>query len=59
MEQGVHEHYSGFHGGLKRRPLTRVAKEKGYREIIRHAVEGMVRRNKSRKNIMKNLTITE
>ena len=59
MESIYHERYSGFHSGLKRINLARVAKDKGMKEVMRHAVFGMIRHNKLRKDIMKNLTITD
>ena len=59
MEHEALEHYSGFHGGLRRRTWGKVAKEKGYREIVHHAISGMIRKNKLHKQIMKHLTISE
>ena len=59
MSSTHHKRYSGFHGGLKTETLNQIAAQKGFREIIRHAIRGMVRRNKLHKQIMKNLTIVE
>ena len=59
MKESVHKSYSGFPGGLTEMPLTHVVKNKGYRELISHAVRGMLPKNKLQDIRMKNLTIEE
>jgi large subunit ribosomal protein L13 len=59
MAVNEHKNYSGYPGGLRRQKLTQVAREKGYAEIFRKAIYGMLPNNKLRPIIMKRLTISE
>jgi len=54
-----HKHYSGYPGGMKFEMNDVVAAKKGYRELIRLAVHGMLPDNKLKPLFMKNLTISE
>lgn len=58
MLQKEYTHYTGYPGGLRTTTLARLAKDKGMEEVIRKAVDGMIPRNKLRKERMKRLTIT-
>ena len=51
--------YSGYPGGLRYERMEEVIKKKGYGEVIRRAVYGMLPSNKLRKVRMKKLTIKE
>ncbi|HEY4511843.1 MAG TPA: 50S ribosomal protein L13 [Candidatus Paceibacterota bacterium] len=51
--------YSGYPGGIKTETVSRLIERKGYSEIFRKAVYGMLPQNKLKKGMMKNLTITE
>lgn len=51
--------YSGHPGGLKKEVMEKVIKNKGFSEVMRRAVEGMLPKNKLKKKMMKNLEITE
>jgi large subunit ribosomal protein L13 len=51
--------YSGYPGGLKVPTMKRVIAKKGYSEIFRMAVKGMLPKNKLAPRMMKNLKITE
>jgi large subunit ribosomal protein L13 len=51
--------YSGYPGGLKTLSLGAIAAKKGYKEIFRTAVYGMLPHNKLRSKMIKNLIITE
>ncbi|HVS79777.1 MAG TPA: 50S ribosomal protein L13 [Candidatus Paceibacterota bacterium] len=51
--------FSGYPGGLKETPLRRMAEEKGYSEVFRKAVKGMLPKNKLQAVMLKNLTISE
>lgn len=51
--------YTGFPGGLRITPLARLIENKGVRAAIEKAVDGMIPRNKLRKERMKRLTITD
>ena len=59
MKESVHKSYSGYPGGLKERPLSYVVEKKGYSELIKHAVLGMLPKNKLQDVRIKNLTIEE
>ena len=52
-------HYTGYPGGLRITPLARLLEQKGVSEALRKAVDGMIPRNKLRKERMKRLTITD
>ncbi|MBU1292842.1 50S ribosomal protein L13 [Patescibacteria group bacterium] len=52
-------HYTGYPGGLRITPLARLLERKGVGEALRKAVDGMIPRNKLRKERMKRLTITD
>jgi len=54
-----HKRYSGYPGGLRLTPFPEVVAKKGMRELIRHAVYGMLPANRLRNMRMKNLTIRE
>lgn len=51
--------YTGFPGGLRITSLSNLLMKKGVGEAIRKAVDGMIPRNKLRKERMKRLTITD
>ncbi len=51
--------YSGYPGGMRERSLAQVADKKGYAEVLRIAVKGMLPTNKLQAVMMKNLKITE
>ncbi len=59
MKESVHKSYSGYPGGLKEMPLSYVVAKKGYSEIIKHAVYGMLPKNKLQDIRIKNLIIEE
>jgi large subunit ribosomal protein L13 len=59
MRTSVHKRYSGYPSGLKLPTLKEVAEKKGHSELLRHAVEGMLPKNKLQNERMKNLTITD
>lgn len=54
-----HKHYSGHPGGMKFEMNDVVAAKKGFSELIRLAVHGMLPDNKLKPLFMKNLTISE
>jgi large subunit ribosomal protein L13 len=55
----THKRYSGFPGGLKQPTLAMVADKKGYAELVTHAVNGMLPKNKLQDIRMKNLVVKE
>lgn len=52
-------HYTGYPGGLRTTSLSMLIEKKGIAEALRKAVDGMIPRNKLRKERMKRLTITD
>lgn len=56
LEQKTYIRHSGYPGGLKRTPLATVM-EKRPEEALRHAVYGMLPKNKLRKGRMDNLKV--
>ncbi len=59
MKQKTHKRFSLYPGGLKTPNWAEVASKKGFKELIRHAVEGMLPKNSLQKERMKNLKISE
>lgn len=59
LTQKTYSRYSGYPGGLKQPNMQEVISKKGYSEIIREAVSGMLPKNKLRAPMLKNLIITE
>lgn len=51
--------YSGYPGGQTRRSMQQVIDTKGYAEVFRRAVYGMLPANRLRKPRLKQLTIEE
>jgi len=58
-EQKTFARYSGYPGGLRKPNMENVISKKGYSEIFREAVWGMLPKNKLREKMMLNLTVTE
>lgn len=59
MDSKTHKRFSLYPGGLKTPNWAEVVSKKGYKELLRHAVEGMLPKNSLQKQRMKNLTISE
>ncbi|MEK9184670.1 MAG: 50S ribosomal protein L13 [Patescibacteria group bacterium] len=55
----VYVTYTGYPGGLYNQTMAEMIKEKGYSEVFKTAVYGMLPHNKLTKGMMKNLIITE
>jgi large subunit ribosomal protein L13 len=52
-------HYTGYPGGLRTTSMEMMIEKKGVAEVLRRAVDGMIPRNKLRKERMKRLTIVD
>lgn len=52
-------HFSGYQGGLRFENLDALAKRRGYKEVVTHAVRGMIPKNKLRPGMLKRLTVKE
>lgn len=59
MEEKKYAKYSGYPGGLRFETLEKVIEKKGYEEVLRRAVYGMLPGNKLRAKIMKNLVVKD
>lgn len=51
--------FSGYPGGLKLETMAHATDTKGFAFVVQNAVRGMLPSNKLRKDMLKNLTITE
>ncbi len=59
MKEKIYQRYSGYPGGRKEETMEKVVSKKGYSEIFRKAVYGMLPANKLRAKMIKNLNINE
>lgn len=57
MKDTVYTRYTGYPGGLRKVSMEKLAQTKGYEEVLRKAIYGMLPGNKLRNERMKNLTI--
>ena len=55
----VYTHYTGSPGGLRMRSAEKVIEKKGYSELFKKAIYGMIPSNKLRTERMKLLSVTE
>lgn len=58
-KQETYQTYSGYPGGLKVETLGHLGTRRGYGEVLRRTVSGMLPKNKLRDVRLKNLTISE
>ena len=58
-ETKKYSRYSGYPGGLRQPTMEQVISKKGYSEIFKEAVSGMLPKNKLRAKMMNNLKISE
>ena len=58
-EETKHARYSGYPGGLRMESMKNIIEKKGYREVLKEAVYGMLPINKLRTKRIKLLTISE
>jgi large subunit ribosomal protein L13 len=59
MATKTHAMYSGYPGGLKHETLVQTVAKKGYGEILKKAVSGMLPKNKLRTKFLLKLEVTE
>ncbi len=55
----IYQTYSGYPGGLRSETLVHLGKRRGYAEVLRRTIGGMLPGNKLKKPMLKNLIITE
>ena len=58
-EKEIYQSYSGYPGGRTTETLIHLAKRRGYGEVVRRTVGGMLPNNKHKKRLLAKLTITE
>jgi large subunit ribosomal protein L13 len=59
MKTKTHSRYSGYPGGLTKETLDKTVSKKGYGEILKLAVSGMLPKNRLRTKFLLNLEVTE
>jgi large subunit ribosomal protein L13 len=59
LAEKAYRHYTGHVGGLREVSLPVLIEKKGISEVLKKAVDGMIPRNKLRKERMKRLTIID
>lgn len=59
LSQKRYARYSGYPGGFKEPSMKNIIDKKGYGEIFKLAVYGMLPSNKLRRKLMKNLIVKE
>lgn len=59
LKEKQYSKFSGYPGGLKFENMEKIIKEKGYVEVYKKAVRGMLPANRLRKLSLKNLTIND
>lgn len=59
MKEKAYLSFSGYPGGLKKTSMEHMVGKKGYGEVIKIAVKGMLPANKLRNEMLKSLTITD
>jgi large subunit ribosomal protein L13 len=59
MKQTTYARYSGHPGGLKTPNMVDIVAKKGYSELFRLAIQGMLPNNRLRPGMLKRLVISE
>lgn len=59
LESLSHNRYSGYPGGLKTISGVYTVKTKGFKELVRLAVDRMLPKNKLKREMLKNLKVEE
>lgn len=58
-KKSIYPEFTGFRGGLNEVKMSHIIEKNGYSELFKRAVYGMLPHNSLKKEMMKNLTITE
>lgn len=59
LTEKTYARYSGYPGGLRHESMGRLVEKKGYSEVFKEAIYGMLPANKLRSRLMKKLIISE
>lgn len=55
----IYQSYSGYPGGRKTETLNHLAKRRGFAEVVKRTIGGMLPNNKHKKRLLAQLTISE
>jgi large subunit ribosomal protein L13 len=55
----IYQTYSGYPGGRKTETLKHLGERRGYAEVVRRTIAGMLPDNKLKKQLLKQLVISE
>ncbi len=55
----IYQTFSGYPSGRREETLSHLGKRRGYSEVLRRTISGMLPNNKLKKPMLKNLVITE
>jgi large subunit ribosomal protein L13 len=55
----IYQSYSGYPGGLRSETLKHLGTRRGYAEVLKRTISGMLPKNKHRKRLMTQLVVTE
>jgi large subunit ribosomal protein L13 len=58
-ESTIYPEFTGFRGGLNDVKMSHIIEKSGYSELFKRAITGMLPQNSLKKQMLKNLTITE
>lgn len=58
-ETEIYQRYTGYPGGRRTETLAHLAERRGYAEVVRRTIAGMLPVNKHKKPLLAKLTITE
>ncbi len=58
-DESIYVEFTGFRGGLNDVKMSKLIETKGYSELFKRAIYGMLPQNSLKKQMMKNLTLTE
>ncbi len=58
-KEEIYQTYSGYPGGRKTETLEHLATRRGYAEVVRRTIGGMLPNNKHKKQLLKQLVISE
>lgn len=58
-EGEIYQSFSGYPGGRKTETLIHLAERRGYEEVVRRTIAGMLPTNKHKKRLLAKLVITE
>ncbi len=55
----IYQHYTGYPGGRREETFAHLAERRGFEEVLRRTIGGMLPGNKHKKPLLAKLTITE